>query len=413
MTSPNQLLESLSRSNDSIIEMPPKRMTANQVAPLRYRPGKPVGNDEPSSESDSESDEEVQRKPAPRQPPPKAASFPKITSDLQARDKAAAAAKAKELERRKAEEEGFVTASESEEEEEQGSEEDDEDEESEEDESSDEDAKPRFVAPTFIPKHKRAAQAQVEKQTEDDKWAAEEQRRIEKADEMLRAQIERDARIRAEGRRDWDDEDNVVDEVDDTDDVDPEAERAAWKLRELKRVKREREAIEVAEKEREEIERRRNLTAEERKAEDEEYLAKQAEERGEKGQMGFMQKYFHKGAFFQGDEGEAGQELAALKDRDIMGARYEGDAVNRELLPQYMQIRDLSKLGKKGRTRYRDMKSEDTGRWGADLDRRRDDGANKYDREGPSGANAAAVGERRRRDDDRGGRDEKRPRYDR
>jgi len=42
------------------------------------------------------------------------------------------------------------------------------------------------------------------------------------------------------------------------------------------------------------------------------------------------------------------------------------------------------------------------------LERRRLSG----DREGATGANASVVGERRRRDDDRGGRDEKRPRYD-
>lgn len=392
-------------------------MTANPLAPLRYRPGKAVGQDESSSseeESGSESENEQQQQKTTTSAPPKATSFPKFNSniskaELERRRQEAQALRAREAELAQKAQEGFETASESEEsgsEEESGSDEDEED-----DESEEEAPTRKFVAPTFVSKAQRKTAA-APKQNEEDIAAEEERKRKEKADALLQAQIEKDAAARAAGRRAWDDEDpDAIEDVDDTDDLDPEAELAAWKLRELRRVKREREAIEAAEKEREEIERRRNLTAEQREAEDAAHIAAQKEEKEGRGQAGFMQKYHHKGAFFQDDE-----QLAEISKRDIMGAKFQDDSGNREILPQYMQIRDMTKLGRKGRTKYKDLKAEDTGRWGADDRDRRDGpgyGGDRYrDREGATGANASVVGERRRRDDDRGDRDEKRPRYD-
>ncbi|THW75204.1 hypothetical protein D6D19_04193 [Aureobasidium pullulans] len=396
--------------------MPPKRMTANPLAPIRYRPGKAVGQEDSSSEeeeSGSESENEQQQQKT-TTAPPKATSFPKFNSniskaDLERRRQEAQALRAREAELAQKAQEGFETASESVE---SGSEGDSESEDDEEEEESEDEAPTRrFVAPTFVSKAQRKNIAPP-KPAEEDAIAEEERRRQEKADALLQAQIEKDAAARAAGRRAWDDEDpDAIEDVDDTDGLDPEAELAAWKLRELRRVKREREAIEEAEKEREEIERRRNLTAEQREAEDAAHIAAQKEEKEGRGQAGFMQKYHHKGAFFQDDE-----ELAEISKRDIMGAKFQDDSGNREILPQYMQIRDMTKLGRKGRTKYKDLKAEDTGRWGAEEDRRGGGpgyGGDRYrDKEGATGANASVVGERRRRDDDRGGRDEKRPRYD-
>lgn len=379
-----------------------------------------MGVEEPSSESESESESEGEGEESQIQkaPPPKATSFPRISAglskeELEKRRHDAITKQARESELATKEDDGFVTASESEEDE-AGSDEDESEEDDDDDSSEDEARQRKFIAPTFVKKNQRKSTAAQEK-TAEEAAAEEQRRRQEKADELLQAQLERDAAERAASRRAWDDDDDAVqDEVDDTDDLDPEAERAAWKLRELRRVKRERETIETAEKEREEVERRRNLSAAEREAEDKVFIDGQKADREGKGQMGFMQKYFHKGAFFQGEGGDAEE---AAKRRDIMGARYVDDAANRELLPQYMQIRDMTKLGKKGRTKYKDMKSEDTGRWGDFGDMRGPGGGGdryRQDKEGPSGANASAVGERRRRDDGpQGGRDEKRPRHDR
>ncbi|KAI9768180.1 MAG: hypothetical protein M1840_005010 [Geoglossum simile] len=368
--------------------MPPKRMTANPVRPARYRPGKPTAaesessGDEVSDEDvgDAEDAEDAELEPvAPS--PPKAASFPsdstKIASNLrrvdlnersrQATVKEAARVEAQAAERAK-EEEGFVTeesGGESEEEEESpGS----ESEESSSEEEEEPEPKKVLLRPTFIKKDKRAAvtaTALVIGKSEEEKRIEEEERRKAAADEIVEEQLRRDAAAKAAGKKFWDDDEGEdAGVVDDTDGLDPETERALWKLRELKRVKREREVIEEAEKEREEVERRRNLSKEERDEEDREFLARQREEKESKGRMSYLQKYYHKGAFFQGDQKDMG-----LDKRDIMGSRYQDDVTNRELLPQYMQVRDMTRLGKKGRTKYRDLKGEDTGKWGVLDDR--------------------------------------------
>jgi microfibrillar-associated protein 1 len=415
-------------------------MTKNPLKPSRYRPGKAIPEEPSSEEEEEEEDEEAQKEEERRkrieaqrrrQQAPKASSFP-----------AAAVAQQEEDDE---DEEGFVTDEEdgkpapapkaaqstddltpgsktapapttAESDEEEGEEEEEEEEEeSSEEESSSEDEAPRrmLIRPTFIKKDKRnqesagqtKAQSQAEAEAEEAKRAAQRQ---EKADMHIRDQLEKAAIARSSANRAWDDDELIEaddeEAIDDKDNLDPEAELAAWKLRELKRVKRERLAIEESEKEREEIERRRNLTAEERDREDSEFIAKQKEDRdANRGQTGFMQRYFHKGAFFRGD-----LEAEGLDRRELMGARFEDD-VNRDTLPQYMQVRDMTKLGKKGRTRYRDLKSEDTGRFGDGLEnRRRRDGPpegvtderfmpdHHDDRDrGPTGANASAVKTRR------------------
>ena len=89
-----------------------------------------------------------------------------------------------------------------------------------------------------------------------------------------------------------------VPDVDDTDGLEPEAEFEAWRLRELARIKRDKEAEVQRELEREEIERRRALPEEQRLKEDMEN-AKRTRDEKPKGQQKFLQKYWHKGAFHQ------------------------------------------------------------------------------------------------------------------
>ena len=456
-------------------------MTANPLKPSRYRPGKPVA-EEPSSEEEEEEEEdeaatkareeeerrrraEAQRRQ--RQVAPKASSFPagKITKGVQD-------VKIDEKEEDD-DEEGFVTDEDEEEDqttaapkgaprvagdkagvpvqapvptagedkgEDEDEEEEEEEEESSEEESSSEGEAPKRVLlrPTFIKKDKRNAQdtsttAGASAPDTTAEAAKQEALRKEKADTLIRDQLEKAALERNEARKQWDDDEAEVGEegaIDDTDGLDAEGEYAAWKLRELKRVKREREEIEASEKEREEVERRRNLTAEEREREDREFISKQQEEKdATRGQSGFMQRYFHKGAFFRDD-----LEREGLDKRNVMAHRFVDD-VSRETLPQYMQVRDMTQLGKKGRTRYRDLKSEDTGRFGEGFDnrRRRPDGPpigitderfmpDRPDNDrskGPTGANASAVRERRRsrsrsysprRRDRNGGRERERSR---
>ena len=89
-----------------------------------------------------------------------------------------------------------------------------------------------------------------------------------------------------------------IPDVDDIDGLDPEAEFEAWRLRELARIKRDKEAEVQRELEREEIERRRALPEEQRLREDMEN-AKRTRDEKPKGQQKFLQKYWHKGAFYQ------------------------------------------------------------------------------------------------------------------
>jgi hypothetical protein len=90
----------------------------------------------------------------------------------------------------------------------------------------------------------------------------------------------------------------LVPDVDDTDGLDPDGEFEAWRLRELARIKKEKEEELRREEEREEIERRRALPEEQRLKEDLERANKLRAEKP-KGQQKFLQKYWHKGAFHQ------------------------------------------------------------------------------------------------------------------
>lgn len=403
--------------------MPPaksKKLTAQPVR-TRHFPGKPVAaevEERSSSESESEEEQPKQKPFAKPKPAPSASSFPKaaLKSKLAARQKSEA--------ERKALEDEFETESEAEEDGEGGSGSGSDEESSDEESSSEDEAPKQLLRPVFLKKSDRNKGAAPAK-TADDIAAEEEARRQEQSKAIVQEQVEQRVAEKAAGKKDWDDdiEDADMHAIDDTDGLDPPAEYAAWKLRELRRIKRARLAIEEAEAELAEIERRRNLSQHERDAEDAAHIDKQKEEQANRGDMQFMQKYFHKGAFFTDELKELG-----IADRNLMGARFE-DQTDRELLPSYMQMRDLTKLGKKGGTRYKDMKSEDTGTWGGYADDRPRRGGDRGDfgvderfradggvggggaREERTGANAKPLGERKRFGEERD-RDSKRPRIE-
>jgi microfibrillar-associated protein 1 len=399
----------------------PRKLTAQPVR-TRHFAGKPAATEaeerSSSEESESEDEQPKQKTFAKPKPAPVASSFPKsaLKSNVVSRQKSEAA--------RKAIEDEFETESEEEDDDAGGSGSEsgsDEEEDTSEEELSSEDEAPRkLLRPVFLKKTERNKVAAPVKSA-DELAAEEEARRQEQNRAIVQEQVEQRIAEKAAGKRDWDDdvEEADINAIDDTDGLDPDAEYAAWKLRELKRIKRARLAIEEAEAERAEVERRRNLTAAERDAEDRAFIERQQEERGDRGQMQYMQKYFHKGAFFTDELKELGVDR-----RNLMNARFE-DQTNREILPEFMQIRDMTKLGKKGRTRYKDMRSEDTGKWGdfGDDRPRRDKGELGVDerfrpdshrgsgsyRDGATGANAGPLGERKRSGEERE-RDSKRPR---
>lgn len=142
-----------------------------------------------------------------------------------------------------------------------------------------------------------------------------------------------------------------IEAVDDTDNLDPAAEKAAWKLRELTRIKREREALIARELEREEIEKRRNMDEEERLKEDFARKREIEEERERnRPKMEFMQKWHHKGAFYQDDE------VVKTKNTNVATAEEHRDKSN---LPKPLQVRS-GELGKASRSKYTHLADQDT-----------------------------------------------------
>lgn len=245
-----------------------------------------------------------------------------------------------------------------------------EEDDSEEEDSSSESDAPVLVKPTFISKAKRA-QAATNKpvvaastkpaatNTDDDAAAAAKRKEqtLALAEHSLQHQADLEALLQQTTALDAE-----LAKVDDTDDTDPAAERAAWRLRELARLQRDREALVERERAREELETLRESTTEQqreaeaiarrRQREQDEQDAKR--KAGEDQSSGnYMQRYYHKGAFFQEDE--------FIKNRDFSGA-LEDDYHDKRILPKALQARTSGEVGLRGRTKYRSLAEEDTSR---------------------------------------------------
>lgn len=137
-------------------------------------------------------------------------------------------------------------------------------------------------------------------------------------------------------------------DIDDADGLNEEEEYEAWKVRELLRIKREREERFQRDEELLDIERRRNMTD----AEVREENKKLGKVDVEKQSMRFMQRYYHKGAFFTDDNRVA----EALEKTDVMAPTLE-DRFDRSILPSVLQVKNF---GKAGRTKYTHLADQDT-----------------------------------------------------
>merc|ERR1712060_800715 len=100
--------------------------------------------------------------------------------------------------------------------------------------------------------------------------------------------------------------------LDDDDEKNEAEEYELWKIRELKRIKRDKEERLVRQKEIDFILKRRAMTEEER-MKDDERLDKEANKRDEAKNFNFLQKYYHRGGFFQ-DKAREGEEPLYLRD---------------------------------------------------------------------------------------------------
>merc|ERR1719145_542958 len=133
-----------------------------------------------------------------------------------------------------------------------------------------------------------------------------------------------------------------------TDDDNEEDEYDGWKLRELKRMKQDREEKELARKDAADIQRRRNMTDEELRW-DLRTTPRVITNKSMKGRYKFMQKYYHKGSFYMEKDEE-------IYTRDFSSATLE-DQFDKSVLPKVMQVKNF---GRSGRTKYTHLVDQDT-----------------------------------------------------
>eukprot|EP00258_Populus_trichocarpa_P011205 XP_002319725.2 microfibrillar-associated protein 1 [Populus trichocarpa] len=215
-----------------------------------------------------------------------------------------------------------------------------------------------MVKPVFVPKSERDTIAERERLEAEEQALEEkvrrklEQRKVE-TKQILVEEIQKEELI----QKNLETEANIAD-VDTDDEINEAEEYEAWKVREIARIKRDREAREAMLKEREEIERVRNMTEEERR-EWERKNPKPAPPSKQKWR--FMQKYYHKGAFFQ-DQPDDRAATAGTDDifrRDFSSPTGE-DRMDKSILPKVMQVKHF---GRSGRTKWTHLVNEDTTDW--------------------------------------------------
>ena len=230
---------------------------------------------------------------------------------------------------------------------------------------------PKMFKPVFVSKAKRDANAKAEAAARDMMDGGDDDQKNEEEEKMMiKKQNAREAvqrEITLEYQREVAEKDYAGEEVNtDSDDDDEEEARKnyeQWKMREFKRVVRDRCKQRLEMQEEEERERLRNMTEEERELYATKLKAlKDAKEHGkEKSKMRFMQKYYHKGAFFQdaGDDEFATTEKAEIFNRDFNEATNAEKGVDRTTVPEAMRLRQ-GQFGKAGRSKWTHLSNEDT-----------------------------------------------------
>lgn len=211
-----------------------------------------------------------------------------------------------------------------------------------------------MIKPVFVPKAERETIQEREK-LEAEEIAFEEamkkrleERRVE-TKQIVIEEIKKDEEMAKNPEGDGDGA-----EIDTDDEVNEAEEYEAWKAREIARIKRDREARETMIKEKEETEKVRNMTEDERR----EWEKKNPKvQLPTKKKWKFMQKYYHKGAFFQTASDDIGGD--EIYKRDFSAPTGE-DKLDKTILPKVMQVKHF---GRSGRTKWTHLVEEDTTDW--------------------------------------------------
>ncbi|KAJ8478471.1 hypothetical protein OPV22_022198 [Ensete ventricosum] len=217
-----------------------------------------------------------------------------------------------------------------------------------------------MVKPVFIPKSQRDTIAERERLEEEERRLEElVKKRLDERKVETRQIVVEEIRKDEEIQKNLEAEANISD-VDTDDDMNEAEEYEAWKTREIARIKREREDREARLKEKEEIEKVRNMTEEERR----EWERKNPKPlSAPKQKWRFMQKYYHKGAFFQSNSDDRAATAASddIFRRDFSAPTGE-DKMDKTILPKVMQVKHF---GRSGRTKWTHLVNEDTTDWNA------------------------------------------------
>eukprot|EP01084_Bolivina_argentea_P258189 435179_1 len=233
-------------------------------------------------------------------------------------------------------------------------------------ESENEDGDEILLRPTFVPREKRQQQegllgaaakvAGKYLETDDDSEKVQRLERHREAQNLVANVIRREEEEEREAMERAKEEGIFADMPTGAiveDDPDDKLELESWKIRELQRIKRDREERLELEREKSETLRRRNLTNAERRKEDD---ALGKNKKNERKKMAFMQRYHHKGAFYMDDDSLKDPNDPRLRDTsEATGA----DIFNKAALPAPMQVRG-DKFGKMGQSKWTHLAVEDT-----------------------------------------------------
>ncbi|XP_050410136.1 microfibrillar-associated protein 1 [Patella vulgata] len=220
---------------------------------------------------------------------------------------------------------------------------------------SEEEVGPR-LKPVFVRKRDRITIQEKEREEIKQRELEQENKRLaeERRRQTLKL-VEFEARKEFEAMKTVEDACDAVNSEGEND----EEEYEAWKVRELKRLKRDREEREAFEKEKLEVERIRNMTEEERLAE-RRANPKVIVNKAAKGKYKFLQKYYHRGAFYMDQDND-------VHKRDYSAPTLE-DHFDKTILPKVMQVKNF---GRSGRTKYTHLLDQDTSQfdspWMADT----------------------------------------------
>jgi len=203
------------------------------------------------------------------------------------------------------------------------------------------------IQPRFVNKEKRVTVIDKEKVAKE-----EEAKKLQKVRQLDARKIRTLEQLKGTEVVEGTDGEIVMEEDVDTDEEGPaekQIEFDEWRLRELQRVRRDREEREKMKQEQMEVEARRGMTDQEVLAEKKKLGIGMKEQK----KINFLQKYYHKGAYYADEI----QKVEGVHEHDWAAPVGEDKYVDRSMLPKVMQVKNF---GRSGRTKYTHLKDQDT-----------------------------------------------------